>query len=149
MSGCVGWPLRGPAMRAKTRELEQQRARNAELQEAEAQIRGEEARLEAARRAAPIIPQVTIAQAAKSRAAEATRACEAAAASHDKSEAAQRQAQSRAAEAVIAAEELPVLDDRIARLDQLFGRMQPRPRLAAELAEVQKTRLAAAGELKE
>jgi exonuclease SbcC len=135
-------------MRAKTRELEQHRARNAELQVGEAQICSEEARLEGARRAAPIIPQVEIAQATERRTADARRACDEAAASHSKAEAVHGQARSRAAEAATAAEELPVLDDRIARLDRLLGRMQPRPRLAAELAEVRKARLAAADDLK-
>jgi exonuclease SbcC len=136
------------SMRAKTRELEQQRARNVELQASEAQICRDEARLEAARRAAPIIPQVKIAQASEIRVAEARRACDEAGASHTKAEAAHRRAQSRAAEAATAAEELPMLDDRIASLDRLLGRMQPRPQLAAELAQVQKARLAVAGDLK-
>jgi chromosome segregation ATPase len=41
-----------------------------------------------------------------------------------------------------------MLDDRISGLDRLLGRMQPRPQLAAELAEAQKARLAAARDLK-
>jgi exonuclease SbcC len=135
-------------MRVKTRELEQQRTRSAELQASEPQIRMQESRLDSGGRAAPIIPQVKIAQAVEGRATEARRACDTSVARYAKASAAHRQAQSRAGEAAATAEELPVLDDRISGLDRLLGRMQPRPQLAAELAEAQKARLAAARDLK-
>jgi exonuclease SbcC len=120
-----------------------------ELQASEPQIRMRESRLDSGGRAAPIIPQVKIAQAAEGRATEARRACDTSVTRYAKAAAAHRQVQSRAGEAAATAEELPVLDERISGLDRLLGRMQPRPQLAAELAEAQKAQLAAGRDLKD
>src|SRR5271165_3214504 len=38
------------------------------------------------------------------------------------------------------AEEVPLIEQRVAALDQVIGRMRPRPKLAADLAEMQKER---------
>ena len=61
------------ASRAKTRELEQRRARLLQLQAEEPKIRNAELRLEAARRAAPVLPLIKTARTAEARAAEAER----------------------------------------------------------------------------
>ena len=136
-------------MRAKTRELERHRARDAELRADETRIRAQQLRIDAARRAAPVIPQVKAAQTVEQRATEAKLAAEAATASAAEAEVAHQLAQERVAEATRAAEELRALDERIVALDRVIGRMQPQPGLAAELDDIRKQRLAAERGLKQ
>ncbi|MBV9200413.1 MAG: SMC family ATPase [Alphaproteobacteria bacterium] len=108
--------------RAKTRELEQRRARLLQLQAEEPKIRAAEARLEAARRAAPVLPLIKNAQTAEERAAEAVRLYEAAAKQHAEAQAQREQAKKRLQQTAKEAEEIPQLIERIALQDRRQGR---------------------------
>jgi exonuclease SbcC len=135
--------------RAKTRELEQRRTRLLELDAAEPAIRAAEARLEAARRAAPVLPLIQAAHAAKARAAAAERTYDSACKEHAQIEADRNEAKKRIEQATKNAEEIPGLVQRIAALDQIIGRMRPRPGLVETLAEAGALRAETARKLEE
>jgi exonuclease SbcC len=135
--------------RAKTRELEQRRARLVQLEAEEPKIRAAEARLDAARRAAPIIPLITAARTAETRAAEAERLYAAAARQHAQTRSRRETAKKRLAKATKEADEIPQLVERIALLDQILGRMRPRPGLVKDLGEAGKQQAETARKLEE
>jgi exonuclease SbcC len=125
------------AAREKTRELEQRRVRLLQVDADEPKILGFEARLEAARRAVPVLPLIKAAQTAVARAAEAERAHDAAAKQHRRLVSEREEAKHRLERAANEAEEIPGLAQRIAALDQVIGRMRPRPGLVKSLGEAE------------
>jgi len=135
--------------REKTRELEQRRSRLIQLQAAEPQIRSYESRLSAARRAAPVLPLIRNAKTAEENAARANHEHEDLLKQHGRLGAAHQEAQGQLRQATEAAAEIPALDERIAALDQVLGRMQPRPALVLQVAEAKKQKLGAEAKLKE
>lgn len=135
--------------RGKTLELEQRRFRLLELEADEPRIRDAEFRLEAARRAAPVLPLIKAARAAKVRAAEANRTYDLATKQYGRIQSQRDEAKKRLERAAKDAEQIPVLAQRIAALDQIIGRMRPRPGFVKSLAEAKKQLAETARKLKD
>jgi DNA repair protein SbcC/Rad50 len=135
--------------RGKTRELEQRRSRLLELEADEPKIRDAEFRLEAARRAAPVLPLIKAARAAEVRAAEAHRTYDLATKQYGRIQSQRDEAKKRLEQAAKDAEQIPVLAKRIAALDQIIGRMRPRPGFVKSLAEAKKQQTEIARKLKD
>ena len=126
--------------REKTRDLEQRRSRFLQLQADEPHIRAYEALVEGARRAASVLPQIRHLRAAVEHAVQAKRTYEAAFADHARLQKQRGDAKGRLDQATKDAEEVPVLESRIAALDQVIGRMRPRPKFLVDLAEYRRQR---------
>jgi DNA repair protein SbcC/Rad50 len=137
------------ASREKTRELEQRRLRFNELQADEPRTRSHERQLAAARRAAPIQPLIRAASAGEQNAARAKHDHDALVQRHARLRAEHKEAESQLTQAVEQKAEIPLLEERIAALDQVIGRMQPRPALGLQLAATRREKLSAERKLKE
>jgi exonuclease SbcC len=137
------------AAREKTRELEQKRARLSQLQSGEPQIRSYEHQLEAARRAAAILPMIRAAKLADENSARAKNDYDALTTQHATLRAEHKEAEKQFNQATEEAREIPLLEERIAALDQAIGRMRPRSALASEHARSTKQLRAAQRELEE
>jgi exonuclease SbcC len=135
--------------REKTRELEQRRARLTRLQGDEPQIRLYESQLDAARHAAPVMPLIRAARTAEERSTQAGHAHDALVKDHARVQAEHNEAERRLKQATEDAKEVPLLEERISSLDQVIGRMRPRPALVTELAETKNRRLDTESNLKE
>jgi exonuclease SbcC len=121
-------------LHAKTQELRQVEMRRATLQKQAQQVSRELARIEAAARAAPLVPLLDEAARAFAAAQTATRAAEEAQASHAL---AQRDWQAKAGAlqaAEKAAKTIRKLRAQVARLHQVIGRLPERARLTAAVA---------------
>ena len=120
-------------LREKTEELQRANDERDKLNEAEAEIEAARTELDAARRAGrlrPLMEEAT--RAADQATAASTEADEARAEHHAAGEAHDEQAMAlRHAE--VAAKEIPRLRDRLARLDQILGRLPERDNLAETL----------------
>lgn len=137
------------AAREKTRELEQRRVRLSRLQADEPQIRSYERQLTAVRRAAPVLPLIRAARAAEENAARAKQDHDSLTQRHAQLDAEHKAAERVLKQAIEQAAEIPLLDERIASLDQVIGRMQPRPAFASQLGEGMKQKLNAESRLKD
>jgi DNA repair protein SbcC/Rad50 len=135
--------------RQRTRELEQRRARLGELQADEPRIRSLERQLEAARRAAPVLPLVRAARSAEENSARAKQERDALMKQHAGFQRAHNEAERRLKRAAEDATEIPFLEERITALDQAIGRMRPRPSLVSQHAQAIKQMLDAESNLKE
>jgi exonuclease SbcC len=135
--------------RGKTRELEQRRFRLLELEADEAKIRGAAFRLEAARRAAPVLPLIKAARAAEVRAAEANQTYDLATKQYARIQSQRDEAKKRLERAAKDADQIPGLAPRIAALDQIMGRMRPRLGFVKTLAEAKKQQGETAKNLKD
>ena len=129
--------------RAKTRELEQRRLHLTQLQADEPQIRSYEHQLAAARRATPVLPLIRAAKAVEEDIERAKQEHDGLLTRHERLHAMHKEAESQLKQAAERAAEIPLLDGRIAALDQVIGRMQPRPALASQLAESKKHKVTA------
>jgi exonuclease SbcC len=129
------------AARAKTCELEQRRLRLAQLQADEPQIHSYERQLAAARHAAPVIPLIRAATTAEEDAERAKQEYSGLLERHAWLHAEHKEAKSQRELAAEQAAAIPLLEERIAALDQVIGRMQPRPALASQLAEAKKQKM--------
>ncbi|HTQ79766.1 MAG TPA: SbcC/MukB-like Walker B domain-containing protein, partial [Thermoanaerobaculia bacterium] len=136
--------LRG--QHAKTRELRQAEERRTALERQAAEVREFAARLEAAARAVPLLPLLEEA----ARAAIAAQAAVAAAVTAKAQlESAQKDWKAKAAlrnAAAQAAEAIPVLRERVARLHQVLGRLPERAQLQAALHRQAQSQKALEGE---
>ena len=138
------------AAREKTRELEQRRVRLSRLQADEPQIRSYRKRqLTAVPRAAPVLPLIRAARAAEENAARAKQDHDSLTQRHAQLDAEHKAAERVLKQAIEQAAEIPLLDERIASLDQVIGRMQPRPAFASQLGEGMKQKLNAESRLKD
>jgi exonuclease SbcC len=137
------------AAREKTRELKQRRLRLKQLQADEPQIRSYEQRLESARRAAPVLPKIRFASAAEENFARAKKEREGLVKQHARFQAEHKEAEGRLKQAAEAATEIPLLEQRIAALDQVIGRLRPRSALVSQLGETKKQKLDTEKKLKE
>jgi exonuclease SbcC len=135
--------------RAKTHELGERRARLLQLEADEPKICGAEFRLDAARRAAPVLPLIKAARAAEERAADATRTYGLATNEHGRARSQHNEAKKRLVQAAKDAEEIPGLAQRIAALDQAIGRMRPRSGFIESLVEAKKQQAKTARKLQE
>jgi exonuclease SbcC len=134
----AGWCELVRTARAKTRDLEQQRIRLAALQKQEPRMAQQQARLQDARKAAPVLPQLRIARNAEEAADQAQRAHKEITQAHDKARRAHQIAEKQSKHAAELARQIPGLEERMAALSVAIGRLQPRPGLAAELATAKK-----------
>jgi len=137
------------AAREKTRELEQRRLRLSQLRADEPQIRSYERQLLAARHATPVLPLIRAAKAAEENATRAKQEHKSLLLRHERLHAKHQKAESQLKRAAEEAAEIPALDERITALDQVLGRMQPRPTLVSQLTEVRKQKVGAESKLKD
>jgi exonuclease SbcC len=135
--------------RERTRELEQRRARLGQLQADEPQIRSYERRLEAARRAGPVLVLISSARSAEESLAREKQEHDALIKQHASLLGEQKDAERQLKQAGEAANEIPLLEERIAALDRAIGRMKPRPALVSEHEQTKKHMLDAESKLKE
>ena len=135
--------------REKTREYEIKRVRRAGLEADEPRIRAIERRVEAARRAAPVLPLIKTARHDEKEADEAKTAHEESLADHNLIVLKRRKSQDRLAQSKKDADDVPALRTQISELDQIIGRMEPRQGLAADLAEAERRRNGHAGSLED
>ncbi len=129
------------AAREKTRELEQRRLRLRQLQVNEPQIRSYEQQLECARRAAPVLPKIRFASAAEENFARAKKDRDGLVNQHARVQAEHREAEGRLKQAAEDAAEIPLLEQRIAALNQVIGRLRPRSALVSQLGETKRQKL--------
>lgn len=137
------------AAREKTRELEQRRLRFNQLRADEPQVRSYERQLAAARRAAPVLPLIRAASAAEGSAARAKQDYDGLTRRHTKLDADHKAAERKLKRAIEEAAGIPLLDERIAALDQVIGRMQPKPAWVMQLAAARKQKVDVEGNLKD
>jgi exonuclease SbcC len=137
------------AGREKTRGLEQRRLRLNELQADEPQCRSYERQLATARRATPVLPLIRVASAAEENAARSKCDYDSLLQQHARLHAEHKEAESQLRRASEQQAEIPVLEEQIAALDQVIGRMQPRPALVSQLAETGRQKLSAENKWKE
>jgi exonuclease SbcC len=135
--------------RAKTRELEQRRSRLDQLQADEAEINSYERQLAAAHRAAPVLPRIRTANAAEENATRAKQEHEGLLKRHAQLNSKHKEAERQLEAATEQGAEIPILQEQIAALDQIIGRMQPRPILVSQLTEAKKQQLTVESDLKE
>lgn len=126
--------------RTKTRELEQRRTRFSLLEADDAQIRAYKSQLEGGRRASPVLPLIRAVRAAEEQATGAKRSYDTIVKDHARLQTQRTEAEHQLKAARKGAEEVPVIEQRVAALDQVIGRIRPRPKLAADLTESQKGR---------
>ena len=119
--------LRG--LHAKTRELQQVEERRAALQEQAEQVSLLKARIEAAVRAAPLLPLLDEAARAASAAQVAAKAADEARVRHDSAQKDWKQKSGALKSAEKAAGAIPAMREQVARLHQVLGRLPEREQL--------------------
>jgi exonuclease SbcC len=133
--------------RERTCEYEIKRARIAVLEADEPRIRAIERQVEAARRAAPVLPLIKTARRDEKEADGAKTAHEKSIADRKLIELRRQESEGRLAQSKKEAEDLPALRARISELDQVIGRMEPRQGLSIDLAEAERRREGYAADL--
>lgn len=123
--------LRG--QHAKTRELQQAEERRATLLEQAEQMRRDQARIEAAARAVPLLPLLNEASRAAATAASATKAADEAKAHHDFAQKDWKKKATALKSAEKAAQGIKKIREQVARLHQVLGRLPEREQLKATL----------------
>ncbi|HEX6903327.1 MAG TPA: SMC family ATPase [Thermoanaerobaculia bacterium] len=123
--------LRG--LHAKTLELRQVEERQAALRQQAEQVSRDQARIEAAARAAPLLPLLDEAARAASSAKTAAKTAEDAKARHDAAQKDWKQKSAASKSADEAADAIPAMREQVARLHQVLGRLPERGRLEAAI----------------
>jgi DNA repair protein SbcC/Rad50 len=128
--------LKGLRLRhEKTRELEQKRSQLAGLIKRETAIRSQDVRIEAARRAAPILPFIQAVPPALSRAEAAGKARQSARDDHDKAKTGEQRLKTKLQKAEHDAQRLPRLREDIAALNRVVGQLKSRDAVRKRLNE--------------
>jgi exonuclease SbcC len=122
----------------KTRELEEKRARLAEIGKREVKNTADEAKLSAARRVAPLVPLMEAAAASERRADEDRKRAGGALEELGRVRVRHEEASRKLDASRRQAEELPVLQERIRALDELKGLLAPRQSAARRRDETRK-----------
>jgi exonuclease SbcC len=123
--------LRG--QHAKTRELRQVEEKRAALQEQAEQVSRDQARIEAAARAVPLLPLLHEAARAAASAKTATKAADEAKAQHDSAQKDWKKKAAALKSAEKAAKAIKTIRDQVARLHQVLGRLPEREQLQAAI----------------
>ncbi len=121
----------------QTRELREKRRKAADLAHREGRIREAEAALDAARRAAPVVPRIERAEAAAKKRDEAHARRDTAQAERDRAAQSHAAARSALDAALVAAAEVPAWSDRLRALDGAVTLLDPRAAAAERLARAQ------------
>lgn len=121
-------------LHAKTRELQQAEEKMSVLRKQAEQVSRDQARIEAAARAAPLLPLLDEAARAASSARTAAKTADEAKARHDSARKDWNQKSSALNAAEKAAEAIPAMREQVARLNQVLGRLPERERLEAAIA---------------
>ena len=131
-------------LEAIANELGQKKGELNELAKRESQIRTLEALVEGSRRAAPILPLIDAATTASNTANEQRKLAEQARLKEQSARREWERAQNQLNVAEHAAKEIPSIEERIRRLDELKGRLEARDRDQARLAKAQELQRKAA-----
>ncbi len=123
--------LRG--LRAKTLELQQVEEKQAALRQQAEQVSHDQARIEAAARAAPLLPLLDEAARASAAAKTAAKAAEDANARHDAAQKDWKKKVAALKSAEKAAEAIPTMREQVSRLHQVLGRLPEREQLEAAI----------------
>ena len=137
--------LRG--QHAKTRELRQVEERRAALQKQAEQVSRDQARIEVAARAVPLLPLLDEAARASSSAQTATKAADEAKARHDSAQKDWKNKAGALKSAEKAAEAIKTIREQVARLHQVLGRLPEREQLKAAIERQTQGLRALEGEL--
>ena len=137
--------LRG--QHAKTRELRQVEERRAALQKQAEQVSREQARIEAAARAVPLLPWLHEAARASVSAKTAAKAADEAKAHHDSAQKDWKKKAGALKSAEKAAQEIQTIREQMARLHQVLGRLPEREQLKAAIERLIQGLTALQGEL--
>ena len=130
-------------------ELGQKKIELQQLAKREPEIRALEEHLEASRRAGPIVPLLEAATSATNAAAEQHKRADAARKTEQSARQGWQRAQNRLGDAEGAAKEIPSIEERIRKLDELKGLLEARDRTQVRLEKLQEQQRKAAGDLAE
>jgi DNA repair protein SbcC/Rad50 len=132
---------------AKTRELRQVEERRAALQKQAEQVSRDQARIEAAARAVPLLPLLQEAARASASAKTATKAADDAKARHDSAQKDWKKKAGALKSAEKAAKAIQTIREQVARLHQVLGRLPEREQLKAAIERQTQGLKALEGEL--
>jgi DNA repair protein SbcC/Rad50 len=121
-------------LHAKTRELQQAEEKMSVLRKQAEQVSRDQARIEEAARAAPLLPLLDEAARASNSARTAAKTADEAKARHDSARKDWNQRSSALRSAENAAAAIPAMREQVARLNQVLGRLPERDRLEAAIA---------------